>query len=276
MRQAAADSRTALITRRARAAVDVVWAGGAVCALAWFALSMSHEGRVAAIWPANAVILARLVRLPPRRWLAYLLAGLLGNICGDMLTGDHPLAAMVLSACNTLEITTCAAIVRRFIGAKPDLSKPRQLAIYAGAACLAVGGQRIRGRRLAGAHRPSSVRAIAAGLDLRRRAWPDGGGAGADGAGPARPAVLPHPGPAAAQSRHGGRAGEHDRAGRPAAAPPVHLPDLRRPDGDRLQGRDHRRGRGAAGDRRRRSWRSGRSASGLSPGSPRSRCARRC
>ena len=137
MRQAAADSRTALITRRARAAVDVVWAGGAVCALAWFALSMSHEGRVAAIWPANAVILARLVRLPPRRWLAYLLAGLLGNICGDMLTGDHPLAAMVLSACNTLEITTCAAIVRRFIGAKPDLSKPRQLAIYAGAACLA-------------------------------------------------------------------------------------------------------------------------------------------
>jgi PAS domain S-box-containing protein len=136
LRQATSGSKTALIARGARGAVDVVWAGCAVGALAWFALSMTHSGRVAAIWPANAVIVARLVRASPRHWLAYLLAGLVGNICGDMLCGDAPLAATVLSFCNTLEITACAVLVRRFIGIKPDLSKPRQLAIYASVAVL--------------------------------------------------------------------------------------------------------------------------------------------
>jgi len=101
----ASGSKTALIARGARVAVDVVWAGCAVGVLAWFALSLTHAGRVAAIWPANAVIVARLVRAPPRHWLAYLLAGLVGNVCGDMLSGDALLAATVLSFCNTIEIT---------------------------------------------------------------------------------------------------------------------------------------------------------------------------
>ena len=135
MRQASG-YKTALIARRSRAAIDVLWAGLAVCALAWFALSMSREGRVAAIWPANAVILARLVRASPRRWPAYLLAGLVGNICGDILSGDQALRALVLSSCNSLEVTACAVAVRRFIGVRPDLSQPRQLAIYATAALL--------------------------------------------------------------------------------------------------------------------------------------------
>jgi PAS domain S-box-containing protein len=126
-----------LIARRSQGVIDVLWAGLAVGALAWFALSMSHEGRVAAIWPANAIILSRLVRASPRRWLAYLLAGLIGNVCGDMLSGDQVLRALVLSSCNSLEITACAVAVRRFIGVKPDLSQPRQLAIYAAAAFLA-------------------------------------------------------------------------------------------------------------------------------------------
>jgi PAS domain S-box-containing protein len=155
LRQASTGFRVALISRRSRAAVDVVWAGAAVCALAWFALSLAHEGRVAAIWPANAIILARLVRMSPRRWAAYLLAGLIGNICGDMLTGDAPLGAAVLSFCNSLEIIACATVVRRFIGAKPDLSRPRQLAIYAGAVVLASASAAfIAASWLAHGHRP--------------------------------------------------------------------------------------------------------------------------
>ncbi|HZZ87514.1 MAG TPA: PAS domain S-box protein [Caulobacteraceae bacterium] len=136
MRNQSSASRSALVALGSKAAVDVVWAGLVVGALAWFALSMSHVGRVAAIWPANAVILARLVRLSPRRWPAYLVAGLLGNVCGDMLAGDAPLAGLVLSLCNTLEIAACAVLVRRFVGAKPDLSQMRQLAIYAVSAAL--------------------------------------------------------------------------------------------------------------------------------------------
>ncbi len=136
MREASSNSGTALIDRGPRAVIDVVWAGFAVCALVWFALAMTHEGRVAAIWPANAVILARVVCLSPRRWWAYLLAGLAGNICGDMLAGDVALRATVLSLCNSVEITACAAVVRRFIGPRPDLSQPRQLLIYSATALL--------------------------------------------------------------------------------------------------------------------------------------------
>jgi len=155
LRQASSGFGIALIARRSRAAVDVVWAGVVVCALAWFALSLAHEGRVAAIWPANAVILARVVRIPARRWAPYLLAGLIGNFCGDMLTGDAPLSAAVLSFCNSLEITACAAVVRRFIGAKPDLSRPRQLAIYAGAVVLAsASAASVAATWLAHGHRP--------------------------------------------------------------------------------------------------------------------------
>ena len=134
MRNASSGARPAT---GARAAIDVVWAGLAVCALAWFAISMAHGGRVAAIWPANAVILSRLLRAAPRRWGAYLLAGLVGNICGNLLAGDAAIAAVVLSLCNTLEIVACAVVVRRFIGARPDLSQPKQLSIYAATALLA-------------------------------------------------------------------------------------------------------------------------------------------
>jgi len=155
LRQASTGFRVALISRRTRAAIDVAWAGAVVCALAWFALHLAHEGRVAAIWPANAVILARLVRISPRRWAAYLLVGLVGNICGDMLTGDAPLGATVLSLCNSLEIIACATVVRRFIGAKPDLSRPRQLAIYAGAVVLASASAAfVAATWLAHGHRP--------------------------------------------------------------------------------------------------------------------------
>ena len=155
LRQVSSDFRKALTAQRSRAAVDVVWAGCMVGALAWFALSLAHEGRVAAIWPANAVILARVVRLSPRHWAAYLLAGLAGNVCGDLLAGDAPLTAIVLSLCNTVEITACATLVRRFIGARPDLARPRQLATYAGAVLLASAtAASVAATWLAHAHRP--------------------------------------------------------------------------------------------------------------------------
>ena len=54
-----------------RTAIRVVGVGVAVFALAWLSLSITQSGgRAAAIWPANAVILAALTRSPARRWLA--------------------------------------------------------------------------------------------------------------------------------------------------------------------------------------------------------------
>ena len=57
MRQASG-YKTALIARHARAAIDVLWAGAAVAALAWFALSvsMAAESVMAGILAASVIL----------------------------------------------------------------------------------------------------------------------------------------------------------------------------------------------------------------------------
>ena len=114
----------------------VVAAGVAVCALAWMSISLTWGGRAAAIWPANAVILACLLRAPMSRWPAFLISGLLGNMLGDMLSGDGLLTAATLSLCNSAEIIGCAVGLRRLAGHQLNLSRNRHLIIFAALAAV--------------------------------------------------------------------------------------------------------------------------------------------
>jgi PAS domain S-box-containing protein len=118
----------------ARAIADVIWAAFAVGALAWLSLVLIRDGRVAAVWPANAIIVARLIRAAPRRWPAYVVAGLIGNVCANFAIGDNLVTAALMASCNTFEILFCSVLVRRLVGRAPDLSHPRQLATYAASA----------------------------------------------------------------------------------------------------------------------------------------------
>ncbi len=117
---------------------DIAWAMGvgvAVGALAWLSISLTRDGgRVAAIWPANAVVLACLVRIPARRWPAFLLGGFVGNAIGALLARDGDQMAVRLALCNSLEITGCAVLLRHFAGPRLDLSRNRHLIAFGVAA----------------------------------------------------------------------------------------------------------------------------------------------
>ena len=99
-----------------------------VFSTAWAGIEMTSQfGRVAAIWVANAILLAVLLRSPADHWAGYVSDGFAGNIIADLTTGDHLPTALALSLCNTVEILIAAIIVRRFWGSNPDLTKIRAL-----------------------------------------------------------------------------------------------------------------------------------------------------
>lgn len=81
--------------------------------LALLSLMFAREaGRVAAIWPANGVLLA-LILLRPRAERAALIGGaFLGNVAVTLGMGDTPLLAFGLSAANAVEIAIAAWLLR--------------------------------------------------------------------------------------------------------------------------------------------------------------------
>ncbi|QUD89804.1 hybrid sensor histidine kinase/response regulator [Phenylobacterium montanum] len=93
-------------------------------------------GRLAAIWPANAVVTAVLLRAPKRLWPQVLAASLVGNVAAKLIIGSHFIPSFVLPISNSVEIWICAEIVRRFAGAQVDLSRPSHLRIFVASAGL--------------------------------------------------------------------------------------------------------------------------------------------
>jgi PAS domain S-box-containing protein len=124
----------------------VVAAGLAMAVLAWVCIEVTRgSGRVAAVWPANAVILAALVTSRPRDWPAFLLACLVGNVAANLLVGDSLAIAAGLSLCNGFEILFCGTGLRLLARPKLDLSRSWHLAVFGalalvGAALSALGG----------------------------------------------------------------------------------------------------------------------------------------
>ena len=100
-------------------------------------------GRVAAVWPGNALAVAWLLRRPSRDWPALAAAAMLGCLTANLSAGDLPQTAILLSLCNGAEILLCSALTRRFTNGAVDLSRPRDLLVFgvvaAGAAALAPG-----------------------------------------------------------------------------------------------------------------------------------------
>ncbi len=96
--------------------------GVAVFILAWLCHSIDAATiGIPAVWPVNAIVVAGLLRAPPRQWLLICLGGLIGNLFGDVVSGDRWLAAANLSICNTVEIAICSVALLRLAGPNPDL-----------------------------------------------------------------------------------------------------------------------------------------------------------
>ena len=117
---------------RGLAALQTAGVGLAMFVLAWGALTLIHyTGRVAPVWPANAVVLACLLRADGRRWPGFVLAALVGNLAADLLIGDTPAMAIGLSFANTMEIVIGACGLRRLVGREVDLTRRRDLLTFA-------------------------------------------------------------------------------------------------------------------------------------------------
>ena len=135
MDDAAGFRRGAPARESLRTLLKTLAVGLAVCALAWISITATTaHGRVAAIWPANAVVLAALFRAPSRRWAALLASGFVGNFTANLLIGDATLVGLAMSAINTAEILVNALALRALVGPAFDLTRTRHLVTFAAVA----------------------------------------------------------------------------------------------------------------------------------------------
>ncbi len=100
-----------------------------ICAYAGIEFTR-QTGRVAVIWPVDAFMLAVVLRAKRIQWLPLIVAGYIGNVLADWLVADPFGVALLLSACNTLEILIAVTLVTRFIGASLELPLASNLAKF--------------------------------------------------------------------------------------------------------------------------------------------------
>jgi PAS domain S-box-containing protein len=96
--------------------------------MAWGGIILAHaSGQIYAIWPANGLLLAVLLKARPRQWPAYLLCGFTATIAANLLTGERPFLTAGLPFCDTLEILLAAAILWKLCAHPFDLQRRRTL-----------------------------------------------------------------------------------------------------------------------------------------------------
>jgi signal transduction histidine kinase/DNA-binding LytR/AlgR family response regulator len=111
--------------------------GVAVFFSAWFGILLTREaGRVASIWVANAVVLFALLQMPRRDWGILLGVGYVANLAADLSSGDTLALGAALSLCNTIEVVLAAAMIRRLVPERIDLTRLRDLVVVVVAAVV--------------------------------------------------------------------------------------------------------------------------------------------
>lgn len=98
---------------------------------AWLSIMLTRgDGRVAAVWLPNAILLAFVLRRPPRDLLPALALAFLTNVFANIMAGDGPRFALPLAAANSLEVLAATLLIRRYCAKQPDLSELRQLIAF--------------------------------------------------------------------------------------------------------------------------------------------------
>lgn len=95
-----------------------------------------EAGRVAALWLANAAILAALLRSPRRHWSTLLGAAALANIAANLCSGDPIMRAMALSLANVVEVSVASLIVVGRLDRRASFDDSKVIMRFLGAAGL--------------------------------------------------------------------------------------------------------------------------------------------
>src|SRR5690349_10670687 len=92
--------------------------------LAYLCVALTREpGGVSALWLADGLTTAVLLRARRREWPTLGAAAFIGNVAGDLATGAGLRASLGFTACGALGFLTCAAVVRRYCGRNVDLGR---------------------------------------------------------------------------------------------------------------------------------------------------------
>lgn len=114
--------------RRVAALVAIAAASGAA---AWLSITLTRgDGRVAAVWLPNAILLAFVLRRPSRDTLPAIAAAYLANVLANILVGDAARFAFLLAATNSLEVLIATLLIRRYCAERPDFRDVRQLIAF--------------------------------------------------------------------------------------------------------------------------------------------------
>lgn len=108
-----------------------------VALFCWASIVLTHgDGRVAAIWLSNGLLLGLVLGADSRHWAGMLAAGYIGNVVANLGAGDSLHMALLLSACNSAEILLAAWPLRRRFGATLSLTTAAALLYFTGFALL--------------------------------------------------------------------------------------------------------------------------------------------
>jgi len=128
MDRAAAPVSASTGLRRIAALLAIAVASGAA---AWLSITLTRgDGRVAAVWLPNAILLAFVLRRPTRDTLPALGAAYLANVLANILVGDAARFAFLLAAANSLEVLIATVLIRRYCAERPDFRDVRQLIAF--------------------------------------------------------------------------------------------------------------------------------------------------
>lgn len=119
------------------------WAGVLVTALAfgltaYIGVELTRQfGRIAALWPANAILLTALMLARRQDYSAYLIAAYGANVIANFFNHDPLLTALFLPACNSIEVVCAVSLMRRYApGTWMHLEQPRVLGAFWVSVCL--------------------------------------------------------------------------------------------------------------------------------------------
>lgn len=94
-----------------------VFAGLAYALLAWISSKISASGvHIAVIWPANAMLLAMLLRYPRAQWRGILIGAFIGNYAAALLYGHHVITPIFFGIANLIQAVIAAIGLRACAG----------------------------------------------------------------------------------------------------------------------------------------------------------------
>jgi len=121
-----------------KAAAKSRWQDGLALALmvsfsvfvtAWAGIEITRgTGRIAAIWLANAVLLAALLKRARREWALLVSLGYGANVLANVCTGDGFVSATLLSSCNSVEVLIAGFLVTSLTKVR-DFRRPKPMII---------------------------------------------------------------------------------------------------------------------------------------------------